>query len=132
MGLEIKLEDKKQGVLEAVLKGAIDTDTYTRLDELNPKIDAPDVSAVVLNLRDVDYITSMGISAIIKMRKRMQRKDGTLALVNLQPKIKEVFDSVKVIPEYIFENMKEADEYLDDFLKNLQSKKKAQDNGPGN
>ena len=48
--------------------------------------------------------------------KVAQKESGVFIITNIQPQIKKVFDSVKFMPTNIFENMTEANKYLDDFL----------------
>ena len=55
--------------------------------------------------------------------KVAQKESGVFIITNIQPQIKKVFDSVKFMPTNIFENMTEANKYLDDFLGYIQREK---------
>ena len=48
--------------------------------------------SVVLNMAQLDYISSMGLRAIKRAHVAMRRKDGTLALKNVKKAVMEVFE----------------------------------------
>jgi anti-anti-sigma factor len=45
----------------------------------------------VADLSELDYISSAGIGVILKAYKRLQDQGGSLTLVNLPPRIQNVF-----------------------------------------
>jgi anti-anti-sigma factor len=47
--------------------------------------------AVTLDLADLDYIASAGISVVLALFKRLHADGGTLKLVNLTPHVHNVF-----------------------------------------
>src|SRR3546814_2606391 len=46
----------------------------------------------VLDLGQLDYISSAGLRVILMMAKRLKQNSGQLILCGLQPQVKEVFD----------------------------------------
>lgn len=46
----------------------------------------------VLDLGQLDYISSAGLRVILMMAKRLKQNSGRLILCGLQPQVKEVFD----------------------------------------
>jgi anti-anti-sigma factor len=74
--------------------------------------------AIVLDMAGVDYISSIGIGLVMKTKKALEGNMATFAMTNLQPKIKKVFDAMKILPIIdIFEDMPEADKYIDQIIK---------------
>ena len=70
--------------------------------------------AIILDMRGVDYVSSMGIGSIFKIRKFAKENKIEIATVNIQPQVKKVFDTVQAMPqEAIFESLNEIDAYLD-------------------
>lgn len=49
---------------------------------------------VILDLWDLEFMDSRGIAALLEVHKKIQDQDGTLELVNLNPAIKRVIDTV--------------------------------------
>jgi stage II sporulation protein AA (anti-sigma F factor antagonist) len=46
----------------------------------------------VLDLGKLDYISSAGLRVVLVLAKRLKENQGRLALCNLQPHVREVFD----------------------------------------
>ena len=49
---------------------------------------------VVLNLQQLDYISSAGLRVIKIIHMGMKKKDGELVLINVQKMVMEVFEMV--------------------------------------
>ncbi|OGW75014.1 MAG: hypothetical protein A2Z72_04420 [Omnitrophica bacterium RBG_13_46_9] len=118
MPLEIKVVKKKNYVYSVELKGSIDTETSYQLeDELREIIDEK-TRAVILNMGVVNYISSAGIRAVIWAKKTLEQRNATFAMIDLQPQIKKVFDVMRILPMIdIFDDMPEADKYIDQIIK---------------
>ncbi len=121
MGLRIELKEKEEGVFLILPSGSIDTQTYSLLEEkVNPLLEQ--AKAIIFDMKEVSYISSMGLSAIFRIKKALEDKSGTIAIINLQPQVKKVFEIIKVLPEYYFSTMQEAEKYLDEFLTEMQKR----------
>lgn len=118
MALNIKVSKKRDYVYTVELNGSLDTETSPDLEaELKEIIDER-TKAVILDMRGVDYISSAGIRVVMSMKKALQEKDATFVMTNLKPQIKKVFDVLKILPMIdIFEDMPEADKYIDQVIK---------------
>lgn len=46
----------------------------------------------VLDFSGLDYISSAGLRVVLMLAKKLKQNDGALALCNLQPHVREVFD----------------------------------------
>lgn len=127
MALEVEIIKKKEGVFTVALTGSIDSDTSSDLErELKPVLGSL-TKAIVFDMAGVRYISSMGLGVIFKTKAALESNQGTLAITNIPPQIKEVFDVVKVIPDYVFTDMEKADDYLDAFLADLEKKDKKEE-----
>jgi anti-anti-sigma factor len=115
MALDIQLANEGGGHRRVRLAGRLDTVTAPELDaRLAPLLGDPAVTAVILDLAALEYISSAGIRCVVKARKALEGREGTLALVNLQPPVQKVFDIVKALPpNQIFGSVTELDAYLD-------------------
>ncbi|MDP8266537.1 MAG: STAS domain-containing protein [Candidatus Aceula meridiana] len=113
MPLDIFVNKKETGDPIFVLAGAVDAETYSELEKEieNALLESP--KNIVLDLARLQYISSMGLSVLVKAEKVLQGNKGALILINLPPQIKKVIDVISSLPSMnIFKNMEEADAYL--------------------
>jgi anti-anti-sigma factor len=68
----------------------------------------------------VNYISSSGVRTVIKTKKQLQQRGGSLVMVNLQPQILNVFEIINALPSLqIFTSIEELDEYLADMQRQI-------------
>ena len=106
--LEIELEGFDKIVM-VILRGQIDSYTseeitkiiYESIDRGNTK--------VIIDLTNVDYLDSAGLSSLISSKIRLSKQGGILRLVGLKDKAKEVFDLANITQMFeIFETRDQA------------------------
>jgi len=116
--LKIKIIKKKDYVFLVQLKGSIDTGTAPQLQEELTEIIDDRTKAVILDMKGVEYISSAGIGATVWAKKKLEQQNATLTLINVQPAIKKVLDVMRILPIIdIFDDMPEADKYIDQIIK---------------
>jgi anti-anti-sigma factor len=105
------------------LAGHLDTHTDQSADsELEPVLADPSVNLLVLDLSDLEYISSAGLRTVFRARKSLGSRGGKVLVANPQPQIRKVFDLVKAVPfSEIFSSTAEADAYLDAMQKRVLS-----------
>lgn len=86
--MEIYL-DKKNNLVK--IKGEIDLNNSKTLKKEIQNIDS---NNIVLDFSDVSYLDSAGIGVLISIHKDLQSKSGSLEIINLDKKMKELFDMV--------------------------------------
>ena len=104
---------KKSGGYLVDIDGRLDSETWAECEEqLKPVLDArPRV--VTFDLADLDFISSMGIRTILKVRKAVEAHGGKVLLADMQPQIAKVFEITAALPkERIFASVEEADRYF--------------------
>jgi len=100
--------------------GSLDIMNYTTLQEAIDSLLQKSPKMIILDLKDLDYITSSGVGVVIKTRKIMKNNNGEVLLVNLQPQIEKVFEIIKALPDQrIFKDIEELDRYLDRMQKKV-------------
>ncbi len=123
MTLAIKTIEKKEHVYSVCLKGSLDTDTYQSLEKALKELIGDATKAVVLDMAGVDYVSSIGIRVVMWTKKTLEAGNATFAMIDLQPQVQKVFDVMKLLPILdIFEDMPEADKYIDQILKEEENK----------
>lgn len=114
MSLKVLVNSTKTGVYVVKPEGRLDSDTYLILEG---KIDSLLESAtrvLILDMSDLDYISSAGVRVIFKAKKSLSASGGELMMTNLKPQIRKVFEIINALPGMsIFKNIEEADAYLD-------------------
>ena len=113
--------DEDNSVARVGLKGALNTDTAPEFEERLQKIVAEGYLLTVLDMKELDYISSAGLRVIFKAAKQTKSAGRRLAAANRKPHIDKVFEILKALPDMaVFANDQELDEYLD----SMQSKVK--------
>ena len=88
--MSLKIEKKFSDVNTIVLSGRLDTVTAPQLEAELEKI-LSDSDALVLDMANLEYISSAGLRVILKAQKAMNTK-GTMKLIHVGESIMEVFD----------------------------------------
>lgn len=114
MPLTIKHQQVNKNTVKLVLSGQITGDTYELFDRQVAELIQKKIATIVLDLSNVDFISSAGVGAMIKAKMSMLRYYGELAMVNPQPQISKVFDIMKLLPAMnMFASVRELDDYLE-------------------
>ena len=87
MTIEIK-RNKEETTIELV--GRLDTTTAPALDKTIAE-DIQDTKHLVLNFKELEYISSAGLRVLLGAQKKMQ-KIGSMKVVNVREEVMEVFE----------------------------------------
>jgi len=82
--LSVALTEKSQGVFVVTLKGPLDTYTHETLEFYIKKILVDTTHTIIFHMEGVDYISSMGIGTIFKIRKFAKENNFEFRMVGLQ------------------------------------------------
>lgn len=120
MPLTVKVVKREYGVCIVSPEGPVDSNTHAELEREMGSLLAEEPKIVILNMEGVDYVSSAGISVMIRTKRALAAKGGELVVVNLQPRVRKVFDVINALPaEQIFESEEELDRYLATIQRNL-------------
>lgn len=72
------------GQVNSANAGGLETDLLAQVEKGEHKI--------VLDLSQLDYISSAGLRVILLLAKRLKQHAGGLVLCDIQPQVREVFD----------------------------------------
>jgi len=81
------LEIRKGEQGEIVFSGRFDASQAGKADAA---LEAA-TGSVVLDFKDLEYISSLGLGALVKAQKRLLGAGGKIRLVNVNPHIRDVF-----------------------------------------
>ncbi|MFC1580570.1 STAS domain-containing protein [Thermodesulfobacteriota bacterium] len=114
MSLNVVVTSKKTGVYIVKPEGRLDTETYLVLDEKITALLESATRVLILDLSELDYISSAGVRVVFKAKKSLNASGGEFIMTNLKPQIRKVFEIINALPTMsIFKNIDEADAYLD-------------------
>ena len=113
MRIDITQNPDKPGFYTITPHGPIDSETHEEfVTRVHPLL-SPKTRGILVDLKDVDYISSAGLGALFTIKKFMLAKNSDLLFCNLKPQIKQLFEIIKALPkETIFTNTEEADRYF--------------------
>ena len=87
MTIEIK---RNADIATIAIAGRLDTTTAPLLDKTISE-DIADVNNLILDIKDIDYISSAGLRVLLSAQKKMQ-KIGSMKVLNVCPAVMEVFE----------------------------------------
>lgn len=112
LNVEVFRKDN-ESIIRLILSGSLDTLTASKFDETAKEAVNALTRLVILDMRDLTFISSAGVRSIFKLVKQMKAQKSKVATTHCQPQITKVFDIIKALPEMpIFTDDKEMDEYL--------------------
>ncbi len=127
MALKTSVIRRDIGVFVVSLAGSLDSHTYVDLEAKLKPLLAPATKALMFDLKELEYISSMGVSTLLKARRFMEGQGGSFLMVNVQPQINEVFKIIKALPNVpVFENMEEADRYFEEIQRKIREEQDRQ------
>jgi anti-anti-sigma factor len=114
----------EKSLAKLALKGALNTDTAPAFElSLQDAIGAG-MQLTVLDMKELDYISSAGLRVIFKAAKEVKGDARRLAAANRQPHIEKVFEILQALPDMaVFAD----DEEMDDYLTRMQNQVKERD-----
>jgi anti-anti-sigma factor len=106
--------DEQQSVARVALVGALNTDTAPGFEKKLQEVIDGGYSITVLDMKELDYISSAGLRIIFKAAKESKGAGNRMAAANRKPHIDKVFEILKALPDMaVFASDEELDEYLD-------------------
>ncbi|MCH8193655.1 MAG: STAS domain-containing protein [Planctomycetes bacterium] len=114
MALQVtKASGDSQGAITLVLEGSLDSGSSGQLDKEIHDACSDGVRTLILDMREVSFISSAGIGVIIKTKESLKKRNMESTLIHLQPQVKRVFEIMQLLPTLnVFASRSELDDYL--------------------
>ena len=114
MALQVtKASGVSQGAITLVLAGSLDSNSSGQLDKEIDDACSDGVRTLILDMREVSFISSAGIGVIIKTKESLKKRNMESTLIHLQPQVKRVFEIMQLLPTLnVFASRSELDDYL--------------------
>ncbi len=107
------ITDKQGDVFICKLEGEIDFNNSPELRKSFIKLIENQAQKVVLDLEKVSYIDSSGLATLVEVLQKLKSSNGQLKLVNLQEKVRGVFEITKL--EKLFEIYSQIQQAIESF-----------------
>jgi anti-sigma B factor antagonist len=114
MPLTVMSVEKQPGIFVVSAYGSLDTNTHEILEKkIDYLLSNGAAKVITLDMKEIEYISSMGVRVILKTKKELARRGGNFLIANVQPQIKRVFEIINALPSLqIFSSLEELDDYL--------------------
>lgn len=76
------------------LSGRLDTITSPQLEEEINRYLLDKIETVILNVKELEYISSAGLRLVLMLHKKMAKQGGQLKLINVNDMVMEIFDMI--------------------------------------
>ena len=86
------IEEKQGGINIFKLNGRLDSNTSQGFEKKLFQAISDGSKTMVVDFKDLDYISSAGLRVILKATKAIKREDGLIMLCSMQDYVKEVFE----------------------------------------
>lgn len=93
--------NKQNDLLTVTLKGRLDTNTSPALEDIITNLDK-DIKDLVINIKDLEYISSAGLRVLLAAQKKMN-KIGSMKVINVCDSIMEIFEITGFIDILVIE-----------------------------
>ena len=114
MALQVHIKESKKGSFVISLIGRLDTTTAEECETKMQTVATGKARHVMLDMAKLEYISSMGLRVVLKMKKTLAERKMRLVVANMQPSIAKVFEMADILPKTeVFKDLTEADEFLD-------------------
>lgn len=101
--------DNTQSVSVMKVKGSVDSETAPELDNALSKLLADGKNKIILNLEGVDYFSSAGLRALVKVLKGAQGLGGDVRLASVSKPIETLLRTVGMMQMFkLFPTSEEA------------------------
>ena len=86
------IEENQGGLNIYKLNGRLDSNTSQGLEEKIFQAIDDGSKSIIIDFKNIDYISSAGLRVILKATKALKHEDGKIMLCDMQNYVKEVFE----------------------------------------
>lgn len=86
------IEEVQNGINIFKLNGRLDSNTSQGFEKKVFQAISDGSKNMIVDFKDLDYISSAGLRVILKATKALKREDGQIMLCSMQDYVKEVFE----------------------------------------
>lgn len=80
--MTLKQEQLEGGIVRVILEGTLDIEGTAALEPQLTHLTASDKTYVILDLAGVEFMSSIGIGAIVRVAKALRRRGGNMVILS--------------------------------------------------
>jgi anti-anti-sigma factor len=107
-GLALTIERLEQNAVRIALRGELDLEHAYTFDEELKRVEALQPDCICLDLRELTFLDSTGLSRLVAARRRARKAGRRLVLVRGTPAVQRVFQLTAVDEAFEIVNGPEA------------------------
>jgi anti-anti-sigma factor len=107
-GLALTIEQLRENAVKIVLRGELDLEHAYSFDEELKRVEALEPSCICLDLRELTFLDSTGLSRLVAARRRAMKAGRRLVLVRGSAAVQRVFQLTAVDEAFEIVNGPEA------------------------
>ncbi|MBN2012443.1 STAS domain-containing protein [candidate division KSB1 bacterium] len=90
MNISKRVENSQFNIIN--INGHVDATNAPQLEKEFDSIISDGGSKIIVNFRDVEYISSAGLRVLLSVTQRLKSKDGDLRLCEMNPTVEKTFN----------------------------------------
>ena len=107
--MSIRITEEADGVKVLWLENQINVSNVNDLDNAISEAAEEGVIKLVVDLKDLNYIDSTGLGALVRAKRLIGRRGGDVRLSNMNGEIRELFEFTRLINVFsLFDSAEEA------------------------
>lgn len=112
--LNVNASEESTGFFIIHPVGTINTNTYPILQKEMELIFESRPEIIIFDMKQANYVNFRGLRVLLKAIIEMNQRNGKVCLKNLQPQVKEMFESmIEALPDWICRGRKQLKNNLD-------------------
>ena len=116
---DFKIEVREQDRIDVLaLRGYLDAHTAPKLEEAFQSLLDSKRYNIVVNCKDLSYISSAGLGVFMAFIEDVRKNDGDIKLSNMSPKVYNVFDLLGF--PLLYEILKDEQEAVKKFFEKMR------------
>lgn len=97
-----------EGWIQLGVSGEIDLDTVTNLRRQLEEVEGRGIHRLILDFSETSYVNSSALAVLVKFAERFREQEGGIALVNVNQRVKLVFEMLGLLVFFKFFDTVEA------------------------
>jgi anti-sigma B factor antagonist len=89
--------------VQVQLRGVLDIETAELMRRRTDELLQAGVVSYQLDLRDLDYLDSSGLAALVALRRQIHPRGGTVRLRHLQPAVRGIIELTRLDKIFVLE-----------------------------
>ncbi|UCE51816.1 MAG: STAS domain-containing protein [Desulfobacterales bacterium] len=91
------IQEKENGIIHIIIKGRLDSESAPEANRIIKEIVGKERIRLLLNICDLEYLSSDGLRVILQTAKEVYKKKGQIVLCCPNERVRKIFESTKLM-----------------------------------